>query len=223
VGRETVRYYIREGLLPEPERSSRNSAFYNEDHVRRLKAIKRLQEERFLPLSVIRTMLDAEDAERWLAPGAFPMLDALLAARVDGTAVLAFEPLTEVVARLALEPGFAEGHLATGMIGVDEQNRLSARDVQILTTLKRLSDVGFSSRNDFFPQHLGFFVELMDWVVTQEMKLFFGHLAGRIGEAEAADMALEGITLINEVLAQLHVRGALRHLAERHHSANDNS
>jgi len=43
VGRETIRYYIREGLLPEPSRASRNSAFYSDDHVARLKAIKRLQ------------------------------------------------------------------------------------------------------------------------------------------------------------------------------------
>lgn len=40
VGRETIRYYIREGLLPEPDRASRNSASYTDDHVARLKAIK---------------------------------------------------------------------------------------------------------------------------------------------------------------------------------------
>jgi hypothetical protein len=53
-------------------------------------------------------------------------------------------------------------------------------------------------------------------------QLFFGHLAGQIGEAEAADMALDGITIINEVMAQLHVRGALRALGERRRVANDN-
>ncbi len=220
VGRETIRFYIREGLLPEPVRASRNSASYNEDHVRRLKAIKRLQEERFLPLSVIRSLLDAEDGARWLAPDAFPMLDALLAARTetDGQAEL----LADVVARLDLEPGFAEGHVKTGMISLDEKGAVSARDVRLLATVKHLSDVGFSSRNGFFPEHLGVFVELMDWVVAQEMKLFFRHLAGQIGEAEAADMALDGITIINEVMAQLHVRGALRALGERRRVANDN-
>ena len=45
VGRETIRYYIREGLLPEPTRASRNSAFYSESHVARLRAIKRLQDD----------------------------------------------------------------------------------------------------------------------------------------------------------------------------------
>ena len=32
VGRETIRYYIREGLLPEPERRARNVAVYGDVH-----------------------------------------------------------------------------------------------------------------------------------------------------------------------------------------------
>jgi DNA-binding transcriptional MerR regulator len=79
VGRETIRFYIREGLLPEPARAARNSASYSEAHVTRLATIKRLQEERFLPLAVIRGLLDRDgvdgggsDADRWLEPDAFP-------------------------------------------------------------------------------------------------------------------------------------------------------
>ena len=37
VGRETIRYYIREGLLPEPERHARNAATYGPAHAERLK------------------------------------------------------------------------------------------------------------------------------------------------------------------------------------------
>ena len=33
VGREAIRYYIREGLLPEPERTARNVAWYDESFV----------------------------------------------------------------------------------------------------------------------------------------------------------------------------------------------
>ena len=84
VGRETIRFYIREGLLPEPDKTSPNSARYTDVHVARLKAIKRLQEERFLPLAVIRTLLEADDGDRWLLPEVFPTLDALLAQRLEG-------------------------------------------------------------------------------------------------------------------------------------------
>ena len=62
VGRETIRFYIREGLLPEPERPARNVAWYDEAFVERIRFIKELQEKRYLPLSVIRRIV-ADDEE----------------------------------------------------------------------------------------------------------------------------------------------------------------
>ena len=60
IGRETIRYYIREGLLPEPVRPKRNVAAYGREHVSRLNLIRRLQHERHLPLSVIKTIVNSE-------------------------------------------------------------------------------------------------------------------------------------------------------------------
>ena len=62
----TIRYYLREGLLGEGEdivRTSRNMAYYPPEYVQRIALIKRLQEERFMPLRVIKGALD-EDPER---------------------------------------------------------------------------------------------------------------------------------------------------------------
>jgi DNA-binding transcriptional MerR regulator len=59
----TIKHYLREGLLPEPVRTSRNMAYYPPDFVERIRLIKRLQEERFMPLRLIRGMLD-EDPDR---------------------------------------------------------------------------------------------------------------------------------------------------------------
>ena len=59
----TVRHYLREGLLPEPVKTSRNMAYYPPEFVDRIRLIKQLQEERFMPLRVIRDLLEREDAE----------------------------------------------------------------------------------------------------------------------------------------------------------------
>ncbi len=62
----TIRYYLREGLLGGGEdivRTSRNMAYYPPEYVQRIELIKRLQEERFMPLRVIRGALE-EDPER---------------------------------------------------------------------------------------------------------------------------------------------------------------
>src|SRR5436189_2615605 len=55
----TVRHYLREGLLPEPVKTSRNMAYYPPEFIERIRLIKQLQEERFMPLRVIKSMLDA--------------------------------------------------------------------------------------------------------------------------------------------------------------------
>ncbi|WP_426169162.1 MerR family transcriptional regulator [Sandarakinorhabdus sp. DWP1-3-1] len=221
VGRETIRYYIREGLLPEPARASRNSAFYSDDHVSRLRAIKRLQEERFLPLAVIRSLLEAEDGERWLAPAAFPMLDSMLAARLGaGQERVA---IGDVIDQLGIDTKVIAEHTATGMIAVDAAGTVSARDVAILRSLKELADIGFTEDLGFVGDQVRFYIDFIEWVTNQEMRLFFERTAGHVGEARALDMAERGVSAVNDLLSQLRTRALLRKLGERRRVANDNS
>ena len=56
----TIKHYLREGLLGDEEgivRTSRNMAWYPPEYVDRIRLIKRLQEERFLPLRLIKDAL----------------------------------------------------------------------------------------------------------------------------------------------------------------------
>jgi DNA-binding transcriptional MerR regulator len=60
VSAATIKHYLREGLLGDPGgivRTSRNMAYYPAEFVERIRTIKRLQEERFMPLRVIREVL----------------------------------------------------------------------------------------------------------------------------------------------------------------------
>lgn len=55
----TIKHYIREGLLPAPAmRTSKNMAYYDVRMVERIRTIKRLQRERFLPLRVIASLVE---------------------------------------------------------------------------------------------------------------------------------------------------------------------
>lgn len=221
VGRETIRFYIREGLLPEPVRARRNSAFYSHTHVQRLKTIKRLKEERFLPLAVIRTLLECEEDEALLADNPFPRLDTLLRAKLEP------DPQPKVLETLFQPGGLTEDlaarHAQTGMIAVEADGTVSAMDAAILETLNALSDIGLNDQRGFTPEELKPFVDVIDWLVRHEMKLFFDHMAGKVGETEAADIAVRALSLINQLLAQMHMRAALRALSERRRVANDNA
>jgi DNA-binding transcriptional MerR regulator len=216
VGRETIRFYIREGLLPEPDKTSPNSARYSDIHVSRLKAIKRLQEERFLPLAVIRALLEADDGDRWLMPDAFPMLDALLAQRLDDSG-----PTRVMLTELAL-PDYQHAHLDDLMIPLADDGTISARDAGILRTIQRLDDIGFTPELGFDGAQMRLYNVLIDWLTGQEIRHFLEHTAGHVGEAKALDMAELGISVINDLLGQLRTRALLRKLADRRTIANDN-
>ncbi len=57
----TVKYYLREGLLPAGTSTGRNQADYDESHVRRLRLVRALIEVGGLPVSAVREVLRAVD------------------------------------------------------------------------------------------------------------------------------------------------------------------
>lgn len=221
VGRETIRYYIREGLLPEPARASRNSAFYSEEHVARVRAIKRLQEERFLPLGIIKSLLDAEDGERWLHASAFPHIDSELRSRLDGGAGRRLTR-AEVLAQTEIGDERLNDSLAAGTVSFDAAGTMSQRDVAIIRCLDRLGAIGFTDEQGFTGASMKFYGEFIDWLVSQELKLFFDLTAGAVDERQALDMAESGISAVNEMLGHMRTREILRRLEARRRIANDN-
>jgi DNA-binding transcriptional MerR regulator len=58
---ETIRYYEREGLLPEAARTDANYRIYDESHVQRLAFIRHCR-SLDMTLAEIRTLLDFKDA-----------------------------------------------------------------------------------------------------------------------------------------------------------------
>lgn len=53
----TIRYYVQRGLLPQPVFRGRDTS-YGEGHLLRLRLIRQLQDERFLPLDAIASELE---------------------------------------------------------------------------------------------------------------------------------------------------------------------
>lgn len=57
---QTIHYYVREGLLAPPMKTAPNMAYYGPEYVEDIKLIKELQAKRYLPLSVIKMVLEAK-------------------------------------------------------------------------------------------------------------------------------------------------------------------
>jgi len=59
----TIKYYLREGLLPPGELSSPNHASYTEHHLRRLRLVRALIELAHVPVASVKVVLEAFDSE----------------------------------------------------------------------------------------------------------------------------------------------------------------
>ncbi len=90
VSKETIHYYVREGLIPRPRKFAKNLASYNESYVERIRLIKELQDHHFLPLSLIKKILKYQKGSPERKPllqvqtDYFRPVDKLLPAEVIG-------------------------------------------------------------------------------------------------------------------------------------------
>ncbi|MGL6042353.1 MAG: MerR family transcriptional regulator [Sandaracinobacteroides sp.] len=219
ISRETIRFYIREGLLPEPARSHRNSATYTEEHLARLLTIRRLKDERFLPLSVIRSLF-AGQAGQWLEPQMLPEFDHLLRTRLDaeGDRVDALE----FVMANGGEPDYLADTIAAGVIAPAPDGTISPRDQRILRLLLDALKLGFTRERGYVGSDMGRIAAVMHELADLEVRDFFARVAPHVGELEAADMAERGIGILNQLMDEIFTREILALLSERRRIANDN-
>ena len=68
VSAATIKHYLREGLLPEPVKTSRNMAYYPAEFVDRIRLIKTLVDREGINLAGVQRLLSIVDVARRLHP-----------------------------------------------------------------------------------------------------------------------------------------------------------
>ena len=210
VGRETIRYYIRLGLLPEPARPKPNVADYAEEHDRRLAVIKRLQAERYLPLGFIKQVLDRPTSGEIAA---LPGLDALLAASLGVAPANGGTPLDRAAAEAGLTPAELEVLARDGVVTVTD-GALTPLDLAIAKAWGRVKAAGYSPEAGFFAEDAAIYAEALAPLARREIERFYGRLTGAGTIEDAARLGQAGIELINELIALLRTRILLDLVAE---------
>jgi DNA-binding transcriptional MerR regulator len=190
VSAATIKHYLREGLLPEPVKTSRNMAYYPLDFVERIRLIKRLQEERFMPLKLIRSLL--EDLDRPRVPR-----DEVLE-RYDIPA--------NVLDRLA-----AIGVLTPTAAGYDPD------DLKIIEAIVRFRAGGYDEALGFTVYDTLRYREALEPLVAQEVVVLMERLAGE-DEERAVEIIRSGREPLRELIGAMHSKMLLEEL-ERQRSA----
>ena len=206
----TIKHYLREGLLGSADdvlRTSRNMAYYPEEFVARIQLIKRLQEERFMPLKVIREVL-AQDPDR--AARMVELEDRILeraieageTGRVSRSSVQAtYDVPRNVLARLEeLEVLTPNGR------GYD------ADDVAIIEAISRFRAGGYEEAIGFTVYDTLRYREALAPLVAEEVRVLLDRLAGEVEVERAVEIISSGAEPLRELIGAMHSKLLLAEL-----------
>ena len=212
----TIRHYLREGLLPEPVRTSRNMAYYPPEFVGRIRLIKQLQEDRFMPLRVIRDLLEREDAEPERLRAMIELEDRILERALAGE--LERIPAEEVRRRDEV-PGEVLERLAELGVLTPDARGYSPSDVRIVEAISRFRAGGYDERLGFTVYDTLHYKRALEPLVAEEVGVLTQRLAGDLDPDRALEIVEAGVGPLNDLIAALHTKLLVAELG-RHRAAN---
>ena len=218
VARDSSHYYIREGLLPEPVRTKKNMAYYDESYVERIKLIKELQNKRFLPLHVIKQILsEAEDNIGMDEIQTILELDGKLFKNMESAPD--FKPMTiaELSERTGLLTEEIEKLKALGVLFPEEDSDegvFGEDAIRIVEVWAKLRQSGFTEERGFSVEIIEMYREIIDVLAKREIRIFANKVTGKVSEDEAATMAEVAIPLLNSLIGLLRKQSIVRAVRE---------
>jgi DNA-binding transcriptional MerR regulator len=214
----TIRYYLREGLLGGGEdivRTSRNMAYYPAQYVERIELIKRLQEERFMPLRVIKGALQ-EDPERVHA-----LIE--LEDRILERALASAETRTRVSVRAAGEryeiPRNVLERLAEIGVLTPSRSGYDQDDVKIIEAIASFRAGGYDEALGFTVYDTLRYSEALEPLVREEVRALLDRLVGEVEVERATEIVAAGVEPLRELIGAMHSKLLLAEL--RRHRARE--
>jgi DNA-binding transcriptional MerR regulator len=183
----TIKHYLREGLLGnggEVVKTSRNMAYYPEAYVERIQQIKHLQEQRFMPLKVIRDVLER---------------DRTRVSRADARA--RYDVPDEVLDRLA----------EIGVLTPDARG-YEPDDVAIVEAISRFRAGGYDEALGFTVYDTLRYREALEPLVAEEIRVLLARLAGEVEPERAAEIITAGAAPLRDLIGAMHSKLLLSEL-----------
>jgi len=205
----TIKHYLREGLLPEPVKTSRNMAYYPPEFVDRIRLIKQLQEERFMPLKAIKSVLD-EDPERARALVELEdrILDRALSAERTRTSA------AEARERYGV-PKEVLDRLEKLEILSPNTRGYSPSDVKIIEAISRFRAGGYDEQIGFTVYDTLRYKKAIEALVREEVEMVMDRLAEEVPPERVVEMLESGAEPLHDLIAAFHTKLMVAEL-ERH-------
>ncbi|MBU0994616.1 MAG: MerR family transcriptional regulator [Proteobacteria bacterium] len=172
VSKETIHYYIREGVLKKPRKTGKNMAEYADAYIDQIRTIKELRDNYYLPLPVIKKIITKYKKQSYSERHSFRFLseyfrplDLLLSDEITGK-----EDFLEAT---GMNRMWLEKMETWGIVLRTEKNGESvySRDSVIIgKLLVDMDRIGFGPRNGYDPEKLKPFADFLRSTVSSGHK-----------------------------------------------------
>jgi DNA-binding transcriptional MerR regulator len=206
LSRQAIHFYIQAGLLPEGDKTGKNMAWYGPAHVERLRLIRRLQEERLLPLKTIRALLDGDTDE-------LPEAQRNLLAEVSSQLPAGFAGapardllVRDALARYDLTADELERMIELGLVGArgtGATRELTGDAARLLDLWSQFRAAGFTPERGFVVDDVAPFMTAARELVTHEAQLMLARLS-HLPPAEVAPMIERVLPIVHATLVHFH-------------------
>lgn len=218
VPKETIHYYLREGVLRRPHKKGKNKTDYNESYVEQIHIIKKLQDNYFLPLSVIKKIIKEQKRRSPLEKSSFHLLNEyfkplehLLTCEIAGRE--AFREVTGLSSKwLTTMEGW---NVITAKIK-NGQPVYSQDDVIIGKLLVDMDRLGFGPKDGYDPENLRRISDFVrKYVQTSQRNYYRSDLERVISKEEPTEKEVKIIEMMSLFFYHLYrklVREEFEHL-----------
>jgi DNA-binding transcriptional MerR regulator len=206
----TIKHYLREGLLGDGDdvvRTSRNMAYYPPGFVEQIKLIKRLQEERFMPLRAIRSVMQQGPGQ---AAALVELEDRILERAIEGSPG---ERISAAEVRRRYEiPQKVLDRLAELEVLTPTSRGYDRDDVQIIDAMSRFRAGGYDETLGFTVFDTLRYREALAPLVAEEVRTLLDRLAGEVPVERAAEIIASGAEPLRELIGAMHAKLLLAEL-----------
>jgi DNA-binding transcriptional MerR regulator len=203
----TIKHYLREGLLPDPVKTSRNMAYYPPEFIERIRLIKRLQEERFMPLRLIKGVIEEDpDRARAMVELEDRILERAAAASERGRASRA-----EVRRRYEI-PANVLDRLEELRVLTPNSRGYDDDDVAIIEAISRFRAGGYDEQLGFTVYDTLRYREALEPLVVEEVRTLLDRLVGEVDADRAVEIITAGAEPLRELIGAMHSKLLLAEL-----------
>jgi DNA-binding transcriptional MerR regulator len=188
----TIKHYLREGLLGQGDdvvRTSRNMAYYPPDYVDRIRTIKRLQEERYMPLRAIKDALERAAADR------------------DDERV----SVAEARRRYEIPQNVLDRLRDIGVLSPTARG-YEPDDLKIIEAISRFRAGGYDEALGFTVYDTLRYQEALTPLVKEEVRVLLDRVAGEVAVDRAVEIIASGAEPLRDLIGAMHSKLLLAEL-----------